>query len=213
MRRLLLPVLRLWREARRQIFYARLRSRGVDLAPRCQIAVGSEVSGRTNFGFGTTVTGPSIFKGSEPIKIGRYCAIGEGVRMISSNHRTDVANLQYRLQRRLEFDESEASRGPISVGHNVWIGDAAIILDGVAIGNGAVVAAGAIVTRDVPAFAIVGGSPARTIRMRLPQEEIDRLEQLQWWLWSEEEMARHPELFDQPGQSPTVQPRDRSEQI
>src|ERR1700743_2617195 len=106
--------------------------RGVGLEPRCEIAPGSQVSGQTTFGLGTAVNGPGVFKGSEPILIGRYCAIGEGVRMISSNHRTDVANMQHRLQGRLGLPVDEESRGPIRIGHNVWIGGATSIPTGVA---------------------------------------------------------------------------------
>jgi virginiamycin A acetyltransferase len=195
MRRLAVFAIGKWDAGLRRLFYARLRSRGAVVEAHCAIARGSLVSGRTSFGYGTNVSGPSIFKGSEEISVGRYCAIGEGVRMISSNHRTDLANMQYRLQRRLGFEESEASRGPIRIGNNVWIGDAAIVLDGISVGDGAVVAAGAVVTRDVPPFAIVAGSPARVIRMRFDEQQVARLSELAWWHWPEEEMRKHRNLF------------------
>lgn len=178
-----------------RLFHAHLRRAGVEVEPHCHIAKGSSVSRLTSFGYGTRVNGPGVFKGSEKIALGRYCAVGDGVRMISSNHETDRANLQVSLQERLGFGWLETSRGPIEVGNNVWVGDAAILLSGVSVGNGAVIAAGAVVTRDVPAFAIVGGAPARLIRMRFDEEEIARLTELAWWNWSEEEMRRHPDLF------------------
>lgn len=165
------------------------------LEPRCHIAHGSQVSRQTSFGLGTAVNGPGVFKGSEPISIGRYCAIGDGVRMISSNHRTDVANLQHRLQWRLGLAEGEESRGPIRVGHNVWIGDAAIILSGVTIGNGAAIGAGSIVTRDVPPYAIAAGCPAKVIRNRIADSAIEELEGMEWWNWSEKEMMSRIDLF------------------
>jgi len=180
---------------RQRLFHLHLRRAGVEIEDRCQIARRSSVSPLTSFGYGTRVNGPGVFKGSEPISIGRYCAVGDGVRMISSNHETDKANLQVALQERLGFGWLETSRGPIRVGNNVWVGDAAILLSGVTVGDGAVVAAGAVVTRDVPAFAIVAGAPARLIRMRFDREEIARLADLAWWDWSEEEMRRHPGLF------------------
>lgn len=186
------------RELRQRRFHAQLRRRGVGLEPRCEIAPGSQVSGQTSFGLGTAVNGPGVFKGSEPILIGRYCAIGDGVRMISSNHRTDVINLQHRLQGRLGLPVDEESRGPIRVGHNVWIGDAAIILSGVTIGNGAAIGAGSVVTKDVPAYAIAVGCPARVLRNRLPDATIEALESSEWWNWPEEEMRRHIELFREP---------------
>jgi virginiamycin A acetyltransferase len=115
--------------------------------------------------------------------------------MISSNHATNKANLHIALQKRLGFGDLETAQGPIQVGNNVWIGDAAILLSGVTVGDGAVIAAGAVVTRDVPAFAIVGGSPARLIRMRFGNEDIVRLIELAWWNWSEFEMRKNRDLF------------------
>ncbi len=178
-----------------RIFHARLRRQRIEIGPACYIARGSLVTPGTSFGFGTVIFGSGVFKGSAQIRIGRYCAVGDGVRMISSDHRTDRANLQIILQKRLGFGDLDIARGPIEVGNNVWIGDAAILLSGVTVGDGAVIAAGAVVTRDVPAFAIVGGSPARLIRMRFGEEDIARISGLAWWNWSEEEMRENEELF------------------
>lgn len=75
------------------------------------------------------------------------------------------------------FEESE----PIVVGHDVWVGARAIILDGVKIGNGAIIGAGAVVTKDVPAYAVVAGVPAKLIRYRFEPEQVAELEKRQWW--------------------------------
>jgi virginiamycin A acetyltransferase len=166
----------------------------VNVEPGCHIARGSKVAPIASFGRGTRINGPSVFKGSERIAIGRYCAIGDGVRMISSNHETDWANLQVSLQRRLGFGRLQTDQ-PISVGNNVWIGDAAILLAGVSVGDGAIVGAGSVVTRDVPAFAIAVGNPAKVLRTRLPAEVVDRMRELSWWDWPEEEMRARPDLF------------------
>ena len=69
------------------------------------------------------------------------------------------------------------------VGHDVWIGFRATLLAGVTIGSGAVVAADAVVTRDVPPYAVVAGNPARVVRYRLPEPERERMLQLAWWDW------------------------------
>ncbi len=69
------------------------------------------------------------------------------------------------------------------IGHDVWIGHAVTVLPGVSVGNGAVLAAGAVVTRDVPAYTVVGGVPARAIRARFPAGLAARLERVAWWDW------------------------------
>lgn len=186
-------------QLRQRRVQARLRRQGATIGEQCLLAAGTKVEAPVSFGRGTRVTGPSAFKGSSPIRIGNYCAIGEGVKMISVNHRVDRANLQLALDKRLGFrSEMTASRGPITIGNNVWIGDGAIVLDGVSVGDGAVVAAGAVVSRDVAPFAIVAGVPARELRKRFGEAEVERLLELGWWFWSEEEMRANRELFTRP---------------
>jgi phosphonate metabolism protein (transferase hexapeptide repeat family) len=73
---------------------------------------------------------------------------------------------------------------PVKVGHDTWIGHGAVILKGVTIGDGAIVGAKSVVTKDVPAYAIVGGNPAQLIKWRHPQSVIDRLQNLAWWDWT-----------------------------
>ena len=155
---------------------------------------GSSIAPGTVIAERTRLNGPCVLKGSQ-IRLGRYCALGDDVRIIASNHATHRANLQGDLQRRLGCSELAESRKPIDIGHNVWIGDAAIVLPNVTIGNGAVVASGAVVTRDVPAFAIVAGVPARLIRLRFSDRVIALLEEIQWWHWDEEQMRTNSKLF------------------
>lgn len=76
-----------------------------------------------------------------------------------------------------------------------WIGSNAIILRGVAVGNGAVIGAGSVVTKDVPPYSIVVGNPARVLRMRCGESLVDRLEKLQWWDMSEEVIRENLTLF------------------
>lgn len=184
-------------ETKRKIFYWRLGRLGVELGEGCRVRTGSSISPNTRIGPFTAINGPCVLKGGEPIVIGKYCAIGDGVRMISSNHGTDWVNLQNGLQRRLGFPYTGGG-AQVTVGNNVWIGDAAIILSGVTVGDGAVIGAGSIVTKDVPAFGIAVGSPARVVRMRFSPAVIDRLSELEWWEWSEDEMRGRPDLFGRP---------------
>ena len=79
---------------------------------------------------------------------------------------------------------------PVTIGNDVWIGGNVTILPGVTIGNNVIVAAGAVVTKDVPPYTIVGGLPARTIRRRYDEETAARLEKLRWWDWPEAQVRR-----------------------
>lgn len=81
------------------------------------------------------------------------------------------------------------------IGNDVWIGARSIVMDGVTIGDGAIVAAGSVVTKDVPPFSVVGGAPAKVIKYRFPQEVINRLQEIQWWNLPDEKITDVVELF------------------
>ena len=83
------------------------------------------------------------------------------------------------------------NKGDIVVGNDVWIGYEAVILAGVTIGDGAIIGARAVVTKDVPPYTIVGGVPAKQIRKRFNEETIDTLLKLKWWDWSKERIAKN----------------------
>ena len=82
------------------------------------------------------------------------------------------------------------NKGDIVIGNDVWIGYKAVVMAGVHIGNGSIIAARAVVTKDVPPYTIVGGVPARPIRKRFDEEVIRKLETLKWWDWSVEKIQR-----------------------
>jgi len=86
---------------------------------------------------------------------------------------------------------SAPSRGDTVVGHDVWLGYSALVLPGVRIGHGAVVAAASVVARDVPPYAIVAGNPARVIRSRFPEEDVARLLRAAWWDWPIDLVTEH----------------------
>lgn len=86
----------------------------------------------------------------------------------------------------------------VRIGNDVWIGQRAMVMGGVSIGNGAVIGAGAIVTKDVPPYAIVGGVPAKIIRYRFPDDVIEKLEFSKWWLLPDEELKKNMNLFQRP---------------
>jgi phosphonate metabolism protein (transferase hexapeptide repeat family) len=125
-------------------------------------------------------------------RIGRFCAIAARVRIGAPNHPIDRPSLHrftYCPEYYCETASRDASffhdrRGDrVVIENDVWIGHAVIVLPGVTVGNGAVLAAGAIVTRDVAPYTIVAGVPARPIRERFNREIVARLSQIAWWDW------------------------------
>jgi acetyltransferase-like isoleucine patch superfamily enzyme len=122
---------------------------------------------------------------NDRVRIGKFCSIADGVRFIFGGHRLDgVSSFPFKAVCFGAAPHADAiSRGPITVGNDVWIGVDAIILSGVNIADGAVVAAGAVVTKDVPAYAVVGGVPARVIKHRFRPDQIESLLRIQWWHW------------------------------
>ena len=132
--------------------------------------------------------------------IGKYCSIACGAKFLfnSANHSLRSLSTypfpifydEWGLDVRHVTDAWD-NKGDIVVGNDVWIGYEAVILSGVTIGDGAIVAARAVVTRDVPPYAIVGGVPAKIIRPRFPEDVIKRLQSLRWWDWPEEKLQLH----------------------
>lgn len=168
----------------------RWKKLGVKLSP------GSRIEANTEIGEGTRINGPISIKGKGDCTIGRHCAFGADVKIITSNHLIDHANQQCSLQRRIGAMELDQARGPVIIGHNVWVGDSAIILSGVTIGDGAVIGAGAVVTRDIPAFGVATGVPARVLRRRFSDEICDQLATIAWWHWDAAKIVRNRRFFD-----------------
>lgn len=124
--------------------------------------------------------------------IGRFSNIASFVRLGATDHPLDGASLHHFLYRSAKYwpdaeDDADwfAARRSrrTTIGHDTWIGHGAQVKPDVSVGNGAVIASGAIVTKDVPPYAIVAGVPARVIRFRQPPEVAERLERLAWWDW------------------------------
>jgi virginiamycin A acetyltransferase len=138
--------------------------------------------------------------GPERLVIGRYCAIASGVRFVmpGANH-ADLGPSTFPFgifgepwaERTMDLVMGAPSRGDTVVGNDVWLAYGALVLPGVTIGHGAVVAAASVVASDVPPYAIVGGNPARVIRRRYEDEDVERLLRAAWWDWPVELVTEH----------------------
>jgi acetyltransferase-like isoleucine patch superfamily enzyme len=121
------------------------------------------------------------------VDIGRYCSIGDNVHILSQ-HPTDTLSTSPVFYQAL-FDEPFIAKQMTSyerlvqtkIGNDVWIGSGVKIKTGVTIGDGAVIGAGSVVTKNVAPFSIVGGTPAKLIKMRFSSEIIERIQALEWW--------------------------------
>lgn len=145
---------------------------------------------RDRFAVGRGTYGePRVLHWGEPatLRVGAFCSIGKNVTIfLGGEHRTDWLTTYpfmcfYPSARHLTG--LPVSKGDVVIGHDVWVGYGATVLSGVTVGNGAVIGANALVVKDVPAYGIVGGNPAKLLRKRFSDETIRLLERLAWWDW------------------------------
>jgi acetyltransferase-like isoleucine patch superfamily enzyme len=129
------------------------------------------------------------------IHIGRFTSIGADVTISMGNHRTDFVSTYPFADLRAQWPHvpdliTHTSRGDIRIGNDVWIGRSAIIMSGVTIGNGAVIGAACVVTKDVPPYAVVVGVPGSVVRYRFSPDIIAELQAIAWWDWPDGKIDR-----------------------
>lgn len=174
---------RIWLKIRRELGLPELAVRIADLYPQFPIGVGSYGQLQIlDFGDGGT------------FRMGAYCSVAEDAQvLLGGSHRSDwvttypFPGIEPAL---VHLPGYPPPAGAVTIGSDVWIGTRALILSGVTIGDGAVIAAGAVVTRDVESYAVVGGVPARTIRHRFDRETVRRLLAVAWWSWDHDRVLR-----------------------
>ncbi|WP_352629335.1 CatB-related O-acetyltransferase [Mesorhizobium sp. M0496] len=136
--------------------------------------------------------------------IGAFCAFAREVIFIcQANHPTETASnfgLQDQILGTKTSMEYLRTKGPIVIGNDVWVGARATIMSGVTIGDGAVVAACSVVTKDVPPYAIVAGNPARVIKYRFSEDTIAAMLKIRWWDWPIERIKHEKAAFDLPAE-------------
>lgn len=141
-----------------------------------------------------------VWSEDESISIGAFCSIAEDVVIFGGGeHRSEWVTT---FPLRIAFgdplagkDGHPANKGATRIGNDVWIGHGATILSGVTVGDGAIIGARAVVTRDVAPYAVVTGNPARQVKMRFSPEQVEALLRIRWWDWPIEDIhARQAEL-------------------
>jgi acetyltransferase-like isoleucine patch superfamily enzyme len=201
-------ILHAWEGERWQVGHRIAFEAGCRLEPYCEILEGHFLP--RAFGAFSYTIGPL-----EPqVEVGRYCSIARFQQWMGADHPVDWASSSPVFHQsvmpaaelfRAAYGVTEAPEPfpgldrTVRIGHDVWIGDAAMIAPGVRIGDGAVVGARALVLEDVPPYAIVVGHPARVLRYRFPEPLIARFQALQWWRFAPDSLqslpASDPERF------------------
>ena len=203
------------------IFFRRIhlkRKKNITYHKGAFIGFSVQCEGSNGFGKNSAIVGSKIGYGSyiaqgaklAKASIGRYCSIGQNVDCIFGKHpantfvsthpsffatKTPVGFTYADKQYFEEFATPHEGGYSITIGNDVWIGANVSLMDGVKIGDGAIVAANALVTKDVPPYTIVGGVPAKPIKKRFADDEIDFLLDFKWWDKPHPWIAEHAHLF------------------
>lgn len=135
--------------------------------------------------------------------IGKFCAIARDVKFImnGANHITGgISTYPFQIfgngwESVMPRIEDLPTKGDTIIGSDVWIGYDALIMPGIKIGNGSIIASKSVVTKNVDPYSIVGGNPAKLIKMRFPDDEIAMLQEIRWWDWPVDKITRNLKLI------------------
>lgn len=171
----------------------------VRIGTNCKI-YRSFLKGNIQLGRYTSIWGSNtdIIAHIHGVEIKQFVSIARNVSIQEANHKINTPT-SYNILRNVfgaDVLADMTSKGKIVIGNDVWIGAHVVILSGVKIGDGAVIAAGSVVSKDVPPYAIVGGSLAKVIKYRFSPEIISELESLNWWDWDIEKIKRNRAFFE-----------------
>lgn len=196
--------------------YIQLKNPTVKIKTAAQVKLKSTFEGKNVIGFESRFDGDiglcSYIGANCNIngKIGRYTCIASNVCVVQGRHPVDkfvsVHPMFYSIQKQNgytyvekncfeEFKYVDTSNHCVLIGNDVWIGANVLLMSGVKVGDGAVVAAGSIVTKDIEPYAIVGGVPAKKIRSRFEKKQIDYLKKIEWWNRSEDWIKNNAQSF------------------
>jgi acetyltransferase-like isoleucine patch superfamily enzyme len=201
--------IKLWelvKEGTRDI-HNQIRYKGAEIDTGCCINARSKIAENTHL-FGNSIINnskisPYTYIGKNCIiqnsNIGKFCSIANDVLIGLGKHPINnfsTSPIFYRINNPLNIKLVDTNSDfmeyqPVEIQNDVWIGARAIVLDGLKIGHGAVIAANSVVTKDVPCYAIVGGVPAKIIKYRFSDIQIEKLIQSEWWNWDILSIKQH----------------------
>jgi virginiamycin A acetyltransferase len=177
----------------------------INIGTGAKIIDGVDLAGEIEIGRYSSINGPNtdLRCRLHPIRIGNFCSIARNVTFQEFNH--DFTRLtSYFVNHNLlgkSVKDDVVSKGPIVIENDVWIGTHSVILSGVTIGTGAVIAANTVITKDVPPYAIVGGNPSKIIKYRFDESTIQQLLASKWWEKPEKEVIEIYRSFGSKTQS------------
>lgn len=143
-------------------------------------------------------SGTILSSSKNKIKIGNFCSIAPNVLILGDYHNFHKITSYFIFGNLFneKIKNEKISKGDIIIEDDVWIGGNSVVLSGVKIGRGSVIGAGSVVTKNVPKYSIVVGNPSKVIKRRFSEKQIEKLEKIQWWNWSKEEIVKNRKLFE-----------------
>ena len=135
-----------------------------------------------------------------PLKIGMYCSFAQNIKIfLNSDHPINLVStfpLKTRLKQKVPWPNLDViSKGGVNIGNDVWVGENALIMSGISISDGSVIAAGSVVTKNVGPYELVGGNPAKKIKTRFNKSQIKSLLRIKWWDWPEKKIIENLDDF------------------
>jgi virginiamycin A acetyltransferase len=159
----------------------------------------------------------AFYDAGAKLTIGTYCGFAPKVTILlgGEHHHDWVSSYPFSL-----LDEKARllpgypfSKGDVTIGNDVWVGYEALILSGVSIGDGAVIAARSLVTKDVEPYSIVGGVPAKHLKYRFDENTVESLRRIAWWSWSKPEIEKAWHLIQSPETEEFIRLYDKRESL
>lgn len=143
---------------------------------------------------------PNVFGDDASLKIGKFCSLAMNTTIyLGAEHQTKwVTTYPFFAKFNEASHTSNTTKGDVIIGNDVWLADGVLVLSGVTIGDGAVIAARSVVTKDVKPYEIVGGNPAKHIKFRFNESQIDSLLKIKWWNWDIEKIKANFDLILSP---------------